>query len=317
MPLSKSYAMRVPDKFKEYIWLVNAIWRAGRITLDELQTQWLRTTMSEGVELSRSTFCRHRSDIEDIFGIYIDCDRRHGYKYFIANEHVLREDTVQNWLLSTLSVGNLVSESLALQDRILLEPIPYVGDLQTFIEAMRQQVCVDVTYRKYGSDTPSHYCLAPYCVKMFRQRWYVLGHFHLEASNGKPAREHLGVFAFDRMLKATLTTRAFTLAADFDGKTFFSQCFGVLVNDHVPEQRIVIRAYGRQRFYLRDLPLHASQQEVGQGEDYTDFALLLRPTADFVAHLMSLGDSVKVLSPASLAEEMKAKLMRSLALYSD
>lgn len=68
--------MSISSKFKEYIWLVNTIHKAGQITLSEIQEKWLTTDMSEGIELSRTTFSRHKDAIEDIFGIYIECDRK-------------------------------------------------------------------------------------------------------------------------------------------------------------------------------------------------------------------------------------------------
>lgn len=121
--------MKTPTLFREYIWLVNTIYRAGKISLADINTRWMRTDMSDGLPLSRTTFNRHKDAIEDIFGIYIDCDRRDGYRYYIGNEEVLREDTVQNWMLSTLTVNNLVSESMSLQHRIMLENIPSDGGI--------------------------------------------------------------------------------------------------------------------------------------------------------------------------------------------
>ena len=82
--------MKTSVKFREYIWLVNTIRKAGRISFVELQKKWLDSDMSEGVELARSTFNRHKDAIEDIFGIYIDCDRQNGYEYYIGNDYVLR-----------------------------------------------------------------------------------------------------------------------------------------------------------------------------------------------------------------------------------
>ena len=82
--------MRVPALFKEYIWLVNTIRKADDgISFAEINEKWLETDMSEGVELARSTFNRHKDAIEDIFGIIIDCNRQNGYKYFISNDEVL------------------------------------------------------------------------------------------------------------------------------------------------------------------------------------------------------------------------------------
>ena len=81
--------MKTPALFKEYIWLVNTIYRAKAITLADINHRWIQTEMSGGVELARATFNRHRTAIEDIFGIIIDCNRQNGYKYFISNDEVL------------------------------------------------------------------------------------------------------------------------------------------------------------------------------------------------------------------------------------
>ena len=55
---------------------MNTIRKAGDdgITFAEINEKWLDTDMSEGVELARSTFKRHKDAIEDIFCIYIDCN---------------------------------------------------------------------------------------------------------------------------------------------------------------------------------------------------------------------------------------------------
>lgn len=58
--------MRTQAKFKEYIWLVNTINKAQSISFADIQKKWLETDMSEGIELARSTFNRHKDTIEDI-----------------------------------------------------------------------------------------------------------------------------------------------------------------------------------------------------------------------------------------------------------
>ena len=56
-----------------------------------------------------------------------------------------------------------------------------------------------------------------------------------------------------------------------------------------PVEKVTIRAFGKQVYYLRDLPLHPSQEEVATEEDYSDFELTLRPTPDFYTPLLSSG----------------------------
>lgn len=71
--------MKVSTLFQEYIWLVETIHRAGKITLDDINQKWLRTMMSEGVTITRATFIRHKAAIEEMFGIIINCDAHDDY----------------------------------------------------------------------------------------------------------------------------------------------------------------------------------------------------------------------------------------------
>ena len=143
--------MTTPTLFKEYIWLVNTINQARSITLSDINKKWLTTEMSGGVELARSTFNRHKVAIEDIFGIRIECDRSKGYTYSIGNVEVLGNESVQNWMLSTLSVNNIISESLSLHSRILLESIPSADErLEKIITAMKKDRLLQIVYGNRG-----------------------------------------------------------------------------------------------------------------------------------------------------------------------
>ena len=284
--------MTTPTLFKEYIWLVKTIFNAKYISLSDLNNRWIETEMSGGVEMSRTTFYRHKCAIEDMFGIYIECDRKNGNKYYIGNEEVLREESVQNWMLSTLSVSNMLGESQSLHQR----NIPS-GDekLQVVINAMKENKQVMVTYRRYGSAASNSFTLSPYCIKLFHQRWYLLGHL----SNG-----FLATFSFDRMEEVKIMSTKFKLPEDFDASDYFSESYGIVVNDKVETERIVLRAYGYEPYYLRDLPLHHTQREINRTEDYSDFELKLKPTTDFKTKLFSRGEWLEVLEPQSLADEL-------------
>ena len=289
--------MTAYTKFKEYIWLVNTIHQAKRITFAEINKRWLKTEMSGGVEMARTTFYRHKCAIEDIFGIYIDCDKKNGSEYYIGNDYVLNEDSVQNWMLSTLSVGNIVEESQGLHHRILLENIPSGGELlKQVIKTMKEDYLITITYRRYGAETSSLFMIAPYCVKLFHQRWYLLGRF-IDSGNW-------AVFSFDRIEDVRLEDDKFKVDEDFDAAEYFGNSYGIVVANNIEAQRIVLRAYGAEPYYLRDLPLHHSQKEIKTTDEYSDFELILRPTADFMAQLMSRGQWIEILEPRSLADEI-------------
>ena len=127
--------------------------------------------------------------------------------------------------------------------------------------------------------------------------------------------DYFGIFSFDRILEMSLTDVKFKMDPDFDAQAYFDECYGVLVGDGTPAERIVIRAYGYERYYIRDLPIHQSQREIGQGENFADFELYMRPTIDLSAHFLSRGSQVKVLSPQWFAEEIYNMHLEAAQMY--
>ena len=266
--------------------------------------------MSEGLSIARSTFNRHRDAILDMFGIIIECDKKDGFRYFIYNAEVLEEDSIQNWMLSTLSVNSILSESKGVHDRILLEQVPSDGDnLHKFIDAMKRGVRIKVGYRKYGSkNIKSTMTLEPYFVKLFKRRWYAVVKF----------AEPDGMFftlAFDRIVYLEISEEKFVYDKGFDPAGWFKDSYGIVRDGGVPVERVVIRAFGKETNYLRDLPFHHSQKEICKEEDFSDFELMLSPTSDFWTPLLSRGSAIKVIQPQWLANEIRRMHIEAAKLY--
>ena len=242
-----------------------------------------------------------------MFGIIIECDRINGYEYYIANQEVLKENTVQNWLLTTLSVSNSLTESLSIQNRILLENIPSGGAvLQTVIKAMKDGFMISAEYRRYGVAEPKKFLMSPYCVKLFRQRWYAL----CRHRNG-----FFGVFSLDRFLRVELSEQRFEIDPDFNAAEYFSECFGIVSEVNAPAIPIIVRAFDSERYFLRDLPIHHTQREIATTDDYSDFEIVMRPTFDFSAHILSRGIMLKVIEPQWLADEIRDMHREAAEMY--
>lgn len=297
---------------KVYIWLINTLKRnVNGLTLKELDEEWKRSNLSEGKSLSRSTLTRHREDIEDTFGVKIDCNKKNCNRYYIANPECLKDHSIQNWMISTLTVSHLISESLSLQDQILLESVNSAEDLLSkVIEAMKKRVRLQVVYRKYGVKESRPKVVEPYCVKLFMRRWYLLVH---------DEKNQFFLYSMDRIQSLELTDEHYEKDEDFVPENFFREYFGVMTMKDVPMEKIVLRAYGNERYYLKDLPLHTTQKEVANNdeEDYTDYQLHLRPTVDFIREILSKGNRVKVVSPKKVAESVKKELCEALKKYEE
>lgn len=122
----------------KYIWLVDTIGRAGKITFEELNDRWMRSSLNDGEELPKRTFHNWRADVEELFDINIECQRKGGNYYYIENPQDIRMETMRRWLLNTFAVSNMISDSQDLKDRILLEDVPSGQKyLMPIVEAMR------------------------------------------------------------------------------------------------------------------------------------------------------------------------------------
>lgn len=300
--------MRHKEIFKTYVWLLDTIRSAGRISLEEINRRWTRTQLSEDKPFARTTFNRYRFDIEDMFGIYIDCDRKDGYRYFISDGQELERADVQHWIVSTLALNNIMAESRSVHSRISPEQIPSEGTmLRRIIDAMKRDRVIEVQYRKYGASDASQRVVEPYCVKLYKRRWYLLGRYE--------DKGELRVLAVDRITDMQLTDRTFKPDEDFTAARFFRDYFGVSVGYGTKPERVVIRAYGREPYYLKDLPLHSSQRVLEATGQYTDFELRLHITDDFISDLLGRGAAIKVLAPAELATTLCTRARSILDRY--
>lgn len=300
--------MKTALLLKEYVWLLNTISQARKITLEEINRKWKKTEMSCGAPLTRATFIRHKKDIESIFDVNIECDKKDGNKYYIENPEVLHENNIQNWMLSTFSVNTIISDSKSVHNRIQLESVPSGGDfLHQVIDAMKRNVRVTIGYCKYQSTEMEYKTVAPYCVKLFHRRWYLLGY----RQNKKVFR----IYAFDRIKTLNITKESFVIDSSFCVDDYFKDSYGIMVGDEIKVEKVVLRAFSHEVYYMRDLPVHHSQHEIVTETNFSDFELHLCPTLDFIGHLLSRGAYIKVLKPAWLAEKILESYKKSFNLY--
>lgn len=306
--------MKTQSITRQDLWLLDTILQAGKISFEEINQRWLSSRMSEGVEISRSTFVRHRNAIQEAFGIIIDCDRKDGFRYSIFNPEDLQESSILRWLISSFSASSLLVENGDLKDYVVLENVQGQIYLEKILQAIRNHQMLRMTYTRFGMKDSSIIEVEPYCVKLHHQRWYVI------VRNPKSRHTNLTTYALDRINELDIIVDShYNLPKDFSASIFFKNYFGVYVDDKILPEQVVIRAYGTQADYLRSLPLHLSQKELSTvietTEPYTDFAYYLAITDDFVNELLSKNDKIEVLEPASLRQKMREEIERMSKRY--
>ena len=280
------------------LWIVETIRSSGMISFEDLNRKWVRKEeLSHGEDLLKRTFHKWKLSIADTFGIEIECEKCAPYRYFILNKDELKGNSVENWLISTYAVSNSLMESKSIKDRIILEDVPSGREyLDPIIDAMKQSRFVHITHYSYTKDRTHEFYLMPLCVKLYRQRWYMVGRLW-------PSGEDL-VFGLDRIHDFRLSSHSFEYPADFDSQVFFDGCFGVIPGRTVKKEDVVIKVNAIQANYIRDLPLMPNQQEIERNTNYSVFKIRVRPTYDFLQELLWNRDELEVLEPQWLRKEL-------------
>ncbi|RAK62424.1 WYL domain-containing protein [Hymenobacter edaphi] len=245
---------------------------------------------------SQRTFQRDLPKIAERFGVTIAHDRRAG-GYVITTADPLPEGYQR--LLDAFELQEFLRLPTALSPFVQWESRRPLGTewLQPLLRAVQLRRQVAFQYHKFWDEAPSTRTVSPLLLKEFKGRWYLLAH--------DPARHGLRCFGLDRIRALEVTTRSFEPPADFQADTYYAHSFGIIRPDHEPPAEIVLALEPTQGQYLKSYPLHASQRVLVDTAEELLVQLTVYNTYDLLMELLSLGDQVQVLAPASLRAQVK------------
>ena len=259
--------------FNCYIWLLNTIAR-GPISRAAIDEKWAHSSVNEYKQdyLPESNFHRWKSTVEMLFDVHIKCNAYN--EYYIEEASDLRGTDLRLRLLNLMSMDSLLKDS---------KPI---------IEALRDHYSIQITHQGFGKPRPYTFVVEPYCLKMFKQRWYMLAR--------SPYDDEFRVYGLDRILALESTGQKYDLpdgpcAAD----RIFRQVYGVTMLEGGTEE-IIISISEDQAPYLRTLPIHPSQREIEPINGYPAFSFNVYPSAEFCQELFKYGSDLEVHEPESL-----------------
>lgn len=213
--------------FKRYIWLVDLINRRKYVSFKEINEAWMRSPLNEtGDPLSERTFFNHKDAIAGMFGIEILNDRSLGF--YIGRSDVGSDET-SDWMLHTLCLNNVLHENADMKDRILMEKVPSSERFLTdIISAMRDFRVISLCYQSFRHPEPFCFNVRPYCVKYFKQRWYLLGDSDLG----------LRIYSLDRFVDMEELEEHFEIPKGFDAEEYFGNYFGVIIGEEPEDVKI-------------------------------------------------------------------------------
>ena len=297
----------VTELLQKYIWLVQTFIRAGEtgLSLDEISDRWESRWDST---YSRRTFNNHREAVEEVLGIRIGCNRSTN-RYFVEYGDDISDSNAETaWLINTFTVNNMLSLGKErLSGRVSVEDIPSGHKhLTSIMEAMTEGYEVRIAYQKYTSSQADTYTLRPYAVKEFAKRWYIVAYCR--------EREALRVYGLDRIQSLEITDCRFEMEHGFDVDELFATSFGIYLPEG-PGQTITFRTSATEAKYLRDLPIHSSQEEISSDGENVIFSIFVCPNRNLIMEFCKYGSRIEILSPASVRSEVASELKKAADIY--
>ena len=290
-----------------YFWLIDTI-ASGNLTRDDINRRWAHCRYNDNheEEFPERKFHRYKEEIQEIFDVDIRCSKSRGNVYYIENKDDISGGTRQ-WFLNAMAVHSMMDQAKDITDCVLYEDIPEGTQyLSLIVDAIRHRTQLQLTYHSFNRQEQYELTLSPYCLKVFKQRWYVAG---CPSTHPNETR----IYALDRVQTMRPTDQNFIYPKKFDAKTFFAPYYGVFRN--ATPTKVIIEATPASTQFLRLLPLHDSQKELRQFHGNTFFEYYIAPTLDFIQELRTHGTDIRVREPEDLVAIFRNEAQKAYEMY--
>ncbi len=270
--------------------------------LEHLQMQ--DDAMSLG--FSKRTLQRDIKEIRNIFGI--DIEYSAASKGYFINESAIKNMNFQR-MIEALDIFNSLNIAQDLSPFIHPEKRRSQGteNLYSLIHAIKNKLETRFTYQKFWEEDASHRTAEPYALKEFKNRWYVMAKDYKD--------NNVKSFALDRLTNLEITNKKYPLPKTYNIEENYRYCFGIMNPENTGPQDILLSFNPVQGKYIMSLPLHETQEIVIDKFDEVQIKLKLCVTHDLIMELLSYGDSMKVLKPKSLADNIKKAHQKAFTQY--
>lgn len=294
------------DFILRYLFIIRKL-RTGRVaTFKEIQ-EFLEKEfdlIGDKVSISRRTFQRDLNEIRTIFNIDIQCNPEG--RYYIEEDE---SNDFNTRILEGFDLFNALSSVRKKSPFILLEERCTLGTEHIYglLHAIQNCFIVKFTHTKYWEDKVSQRTIKPFALKESKGRWYILSE--------DMADKRIKTFGLDRISNLEITQKTFSFPADFNPESYFKDCYGIITDETIPIDDIILSFDEVQARYIKSFPLHHSQNEIEAVNGEYTIKLKLRPSIDFIMELLSHGDKVRVIEPDSLKKRIVEILNSSLTKH--
>jgi predicted DNA-binding transcriptional regulator YafY len=195
---------------------------------------------------------------------------------------------------------------------ILFESVPFAKGSQwvdVFLQAIQAQSVVQFDHERFDTEVVKTHRLFPYLIKEHRNRWYVVG-WQLDY-------QKIRVFGLDRIIDDSFQIMdALCEPPAFDADVYFRQALGVAAYDD-PAEDVILSFTRQQGLHFRAQPFYPFREADILIDTETELRVKLTiiVNRELVFELARLGDSVKVISPDTLVQQLSEFLRSAWQQY--
>jgi predicted DNA-binding transcriptional regulator YafY len=191
----------------------------------------------------------------------------------------------------------------------MLEDVPSGRTWLTLIlRAMKNNNCLEITHQSFKKKSATTRIMQPYFMQSHNRRWYL---YAKDEESGK-----MLTLALDRMSNVEMLGTTFKLPKNYNPEDYLAKGYGASIYEEIKPETIRVKTTAYAANFMRTLPLHESQREVEQNDEYSIFEFYLPPVNEFYYDILHRGESVEILSPAPVRKKFMTIVNNLTKVYS-
>lgn len=250
------------------------------------------------IGFSKRTLQRDIREIRHVFGIDIEFSRA-------MKGYYIHEDSTENMnfqrMLESFDLFNSLNLAKEFKPFIILENRKAQGTENLFgiLHAIKNHLQIKFSYLSFTESKTTIRNIEPYALREFKERWYIIGKDRSDSL--------VKSFALDRLSNFSITEKSFRIPPDFNIESEYKDCFGIVSPNGETPKEIILSFDPTQGKYIKSLPLHSTQEILVENNKELRIKLKICVTFDFIMELLSYSDSLTVIRPKSLLNQIKKR----------
>lgn len=304
MPVNKDALLRYLSIHKRL--------KKSSTTLKELTDASIAMFANVAMSISPETIKKDIKHLRDLFDAPIIFDvKKQKYKYSDVDYQFLSvSDNLLERLINSIQLSYLTKDSGLLRSIVEFEtPTSILGvkHIPVIAKSILNSQQLRIEYQSKSTGEETVYIICPLLLKENRNSWYVLAVF--------PNDNQIRTFHLGRIKNnPILLEESFKKPENFSPRTYFSNSIGITAQ-YKEAINIVLSFNPDQSLYLTEKPLHYSQEIIVIDDIEFRIKIFVEPTYELLANILSYGNAVKIISPATLVSKTKSLLEQTLKQY--